>query len=312
MKNNRSLAWLKSRRVAVLKGGSSRERSISLRTGAAIEKSLKRLGVQAVGIDARRGFLQQLRKQKIDFCYIALHGTYGEDGGVQRDLDKLKIPYTGSGAASSALAMDKVRSKKRFIAKKIPTPAWVLLRKGQAVSNSLRQLLKTGPVFVKPSDQGSAIGASSAKNEKELKRALMECFRVSKTALIERKIEGREFTVGVLGKKALPVVEIVPKHAFYDFHSKYAAGGSRHLVPARLSKAATRTAQKISLRAFKALNCSAYGRIDLLMDKKGRFYVLEANTIPGMTNTSLLPDAARAAGLSFEQLVLKIVEFSRD
>jgi len=175
----------------------------------------------------------------------------------------------------------------------------------------LHSFIKKGPVFVKPTDQGSAIGAAPAKTWPEFQRALKNCFRVSNDALVERHIIGREFTVGILGKKVLPVIEIVPEHAFYDFHSKYAAGGSRHLCPAPLSKGDTRVAQQLSLRAFEAIGCTGYGRVDLLRDNKGRFFVLEVNTIPGMTNTSLLPDAARAAGLPFDDLVLKIVELSR-
>jgi D-alanine-D-alanine ligase len=306
-----ALAWLKSRRVAVLKGGWSRERPISLKTGAAIEASLKRLGVKAVGIDVKPSVAADLLKRKINFAYIALHGEFGEDGRLQNALDVVGIPYTGSGAISSALAMDKVLSKEAFVAKKVPTPAWAIVKKGETVPPAVRALLKKGRVFVKPSDQGSAIGAAPAKNPNELSRALKNCFRVADTALVERHIDGRELTVGILGKKALPVVEIVPEHSFYDFHSKYAAGGSRHLVPAPLSRAETRQAQRLALRAFNALNCSAYGRVDLMFDARGKFYVLEVNTIPGMTNTSLLPDAAKAAGLTFDDLVVKIVELSR-
>lgn len=304
------LAWLKGRRVAVLKGGWSRERPISLKTGAAIEASLKRLGIRAIGIDVKPTIAQELERKQVDFCYIALHGTFGEDGQLQGTLDVMGISYTGSGAVASAIAMDKVLSKERFIAKKVPTPEWAIVKKGEGISNKVRGLLKKGPVFVKPSDQGSAIGAAPAKNAAELTRALKSCFRVSSTALVERHIRGREFTVGILGQKALPVVEIVPEHSFYDFHSKYAAGGSRHLVPASLSKAQTKSAQQISRRAFDALGCSGYGRVDLMQDDRGKMFVLEVNTIPGMTNTSLLPDAAKAAGISFDQLVLKIVEHS--
>lgn len=306
----RVLTWLKSRRVAVLKGGWSRERSISLKTGAAIEASLKRMGIKPISIDVKPSVAADLLKKNVDFAYIALHGEFGEDGGVQKTLDLINIPYTGSGAASSALAMDKILSKKAFAAKKIPTPVGVSVKKGEAIPPAARALLKKGRVFVKPSDQGSAIGAAPAKNSAELSRALKNCFKVSNTALIERNIDGRELTVGVLGKKALPVVEIIPQHSFYDFHSKYAAGGSRHLVPAPLTAAETRTAQTLAVRAFQALDCSAYGRVDLMLDKKGKFYVLEVNTIPGMTNTSLLPDAAKSAGMTFDELVLKIVELS--
>jgi D-alanine--D-alanine ligase len=309
MSNKNVLAWLKRRRVAVLKGGWSRERPISLKTGAAIESSMKRMGLSPIGIDVKPTIASDLLKKNVDFAFIALHGEFGEDGGVQKTLDQLNIPYTGSGAHASARAMDKVISKKIFAAHKIPTPAGISLKKGESLSRA-RALLKKGRVFVKPSDQGSAIGAAPAKSEKELARALSQCFKVSSTALVERNIDGRELTVGVLGNRALPVVEIIPEHSFYDFHSKYAAGGSRHLVPAPLTSQQTRTAQRLAIKAFNALGCRAYGRVDLMLDKQNRFYVLEVNTIPGMTATSLLPDAAKASGVSFDELVLKIVELS--
>ncbi len=311
MKKSGVLAWLKSRRVAVLKGGWSRERPISLKTGAAIEASLKRLGVKTIAFDVKPSIAADLLKKRIDFAFIALHGEFGEDGRLQNMLDLINIPYTGSGAISSALAMDKILSKEAFVKKRVPTPAGTVMKKGEKVSSALKALLKKGKVFVKPSDQGSAIGAAPAKNPRELKRALTNCFRVAGTALIERHIDGRELTVGILGKKALPVIEIVPEHQFYDFHSKYAAGGSRHLVPAPITAAQTGEAQRLALRAFDALGCTVYGRVDLLLDKAGRFYVLEVNTIPGMTSTSLLPDAAKATCMSFDDLVLRIVELSR-
>lgn len=303
--NNSTLKWLKSHRVAVLKGGWSRERPISLKSGQAVERAFRRLGVRAISIDVKTNIMDVLKKKRVQFAFISLHGAFGEDGGVQAVLDVMKIPYNGSGPLASALAMDKNLSKVLFAKAGVPIPEGISVSKNDSLADATR-LAARGPVFVKPFDQGSAIGASRVDKPAQLKKALAACFRVSSAALVEKFVPGREFTVGVLDGKALPVVEIIPKHAFYDFHSKYAAGGSRHVTPAPISAALTKRAQTLSLRAFKALGCSGYGRVDLLMKKTGQMVVLEVNTIPGMTDTSLLPDAARAIGISFDELVLKI------
>jgi len=307
-----TLKKLKGQRVAVLKGGWSRERTVSLRTGAAVETALRKLGVRVSGIDVRRDIFTRLSQARPDVAFIALHGTFGEDGCVQAGLELLKIPYTGSGPTASALAMDKAASKRLFEAARVPTPAWALIEKAAPEPGRTRaeKLLRSGPVFVKPYDQGSAIGASRADTPRALAKAVEACFRVSSCALVERFIAGKELTIGILGPLALPVIEIVPEHAFYDYHSKYAKGGSRHLVPAPISAAAARRAKSVALAAYRSLGCTAYGRVDVLMDRRGGMWVLEANTIPGMTSTSLLPDAARAAGIGFEELVLKIIAHS--
>jgi D-alanine-D-alanine ligase len=310
------IQWLKSKRVAVLKGGWSRERSISLKTGAAVEDSFRRMGIPALGIDVRPSIFEDLRKKKIEFCFIALHGAFGEDGRIQSGLDILKIPYTGSGALASGLAMDKDLSKKIFVQSGVPTPEWMTILKSQfksdpdGVLNHVRPWLRKTALFVKPFDQGSAIGVFKIENSRQLGRALKSCFAFSEAALVEKFVPGRELTVSILGDQALPVVEIIPEHAFYDFHSKYAKGGSRHVVPAPISERAAKQAQAIALKAFQSLKCSVYGRVDILMRKDGRLTVLEVNTIPGMTATSLLPDAARAAGMSFDELVIKIIQYS--
>jgi D-alanine-D-alanine ligase len=267
-------------------------------------------------IDVRPNFINELQSRRIEFCYLALHGSFGEDGGIQAILDLMNIPYTGSGTLGSALAMDKGLSKIRFSKAGVPTPRWTTIKKSDFSKSPTRalkpalNLLKAGPIFIKPIDQGSAIGASRARNTVEVKKVLENCFRVTGEAMVEEYIEGREFTVGILGGKALPVVEIVPKHAFYDFHSKYAKGGSAHLVPAPISKPFAQTVQSLALRAFRSVNCGVYGRVDFLLKKNGQWQALEVNTIPGMTSTSLLPDAARSMGMSFDALVLKIAELS--
>jgi D-alanine-D-alanine ligase len=295
--------------VAVLKGGWSRERSISLKTGAAVEQALKRLGVKFRSIDVNQNILAVLDRRRVQFAFIALHGAFGEDGALQCILDFLKIPYTGSGPLASGIAMDKHMSKTLFARHRVPTAPWICIEKKSDVANTIKAVASY-PVFVKPADQGSAIGVGSAKTPQALKKALRASFKISDRALVEQMIEGRELTVGILGGKALPVVEIKPSHAFYDFHSKYAAGGSVHVTPAELSKSKTKEVQAASLRAFNALGCSVYGRVDVMLSKTGRPLVLEVNTIPGMTATSLLPDAARAAGIDFDALVLEIARLS--
>ncbi len=310
---NALVAWLKKRRVALLKGGWSSERLISLKTGAAVENSFKRLGVRFMSIDVKPRVAHALQRKKIQFCFNALHGPFGEDGRLQAILDTLKIPYTGSGAVASAVAMDKDLSKKLFVAAGVPTDLWMTLSKNQ-FKNSLPSALKafaSKPVFVKPIDQGSAVGASRVDRPSELADALRASFQVSDRAMIERFAAGRELTVGILGSSALPVIEIRPQHEFYDFHSKYAPGGSRHLVPAPLPPSLAKKIQAVALHAFQSLGCEVYGRVDVILGKSGKLSVLEVNTIPGMTDTSLLPEAARARGISFDDLVLRIIDLSR-
>ncbi len=304
-----TLNWLRQRRVAVLMGGWSRERAISLKTGKAVVEAFKRLRVPVAVIDVKKDIAQILKEKKIEFAFIALHGTFGEDGGIQSVLEKLKIPYTGSSASASRLAMDKHLSKRRFKKAGVPTAPWIRISKNGS-KKSLDKWLSASAVFVKPVDQGSAIGASRVDTKRQLPKALKQCFRISKTALVEKFISGRELTVGILGSRALPVVEILPEHSFYDFHSKYAPGGSRHLVPAPLPRKVSTRMQRVAIRAFNSLGCTVYGRVDIMLDKKGEMFVLEVNTIPGMTNTSLLPDAARAITMSFDDLVLRICELS--
>jgi D-alanine-D-alanine ligase len=304
-----ALAWLRSHRVAVLKGGWSRERAISLKTGASVEQALKRLKVPFQSIDVDKNILVALRRRRVQFAFIALHGEFGEDGALQCLLDFLKIPYTGSGPLASGVAMDKNLSKKLFVQHKLPTMGWVCVENKADIKKVIRAVTSY-PVFVKPVDQGSAIGAGPAKNALDLERALKSCFKISSRAMVEQMLDGRELTVGILDDKALPVVEIKPAHAFYDFHSKYAPGGSRHLTPAPIGFALTKKVQRIALRAFQALGCAVYGRVDVMLTRDNRPFVLEVNTIPGMTATSLLPDAARAAGISFDQLVLDIARLS--
>lgn len=313
---NSTLSWLRKKKVFVLKGGWSSERSISLKTGAAIEASFKRLKIKFKSIDVQKNLPVVLSKNKPDFCFLALHGTFGEDGRIQGLLDILGVPYTGENAMVSGVAMDKETSKKIFKVCDVPTLPWLVVSKEEwgknrrNVEQQLKKIFKGNPLFVKPVDQGSAVGVSLVKSLKNISEALSKCFRVADKAMVEQYFKGREFTVGVLGTTVMPVVEILPEHTFYDFHSKYAKGGSRHLVPAPLRKSETLKIQNAGLAAFQSIGGKVYGRVDVLMDKSGKVNVLEVNTIPGMTETSLLPDAAKAMKMSFDELALKIVQLS--
>jgi len=317
--------WFSARRIGVLMGGTSAERAISLKTGRAVFQSLKRQGFHVVAIDAAKPLPAALHKRKINFAYIALHGTGGEDGWVQGLLEWMKIPYTGSGVLASAIAMDKVACKRLFDAEKLPTAHWYSLKTpgplppSAITSRSHPSSCKGGmtcrldfPVVVKPASQGSAVGISIVQRASDWPKALMAAFRYDDTVLVEKFLQGPEITVGVLGMEALPIIEILPQHdrPFYDFHAKYAPGGSRHIFPARIPAAAARRSTELALAACRALGTRGAARVDLIIDRRRGPCLLEVNTIPGMTETSLLPEAARAAGINFDALVLKIAELS--
>ncbi len=293
---------LKHKTIGVLMGGASSEREISLRTGRSIYKALKEEGYQAVAIDVGRNIVADLKKQKIDLAFIALHGPLGEDGTIQGLLEVLGIPYTSSGVLASALAMDKEKTKEVFLAYKILTPAWRVMKKGQTPK------IQKYPVVVKPVCQGSAVGVSIIDQPAQLSQALRQSFRYDDKTMIEQYIAGIELTVGVLNNKALPVIRIIPQNKFYDFESKYAPGGSQHLIPAGISAALEKKARLLGVAAHEALGCRGATRVDMILDRQNRLFVLEVNTIPGMTETSLLPDAAKAAGYSFNELVLAIAQ----
>jgi len=306
-------------------GGTSAERSISLKTGQAVYRSLKRQGYQVVSIDAGPSLPDALRKNKITYAYIALHGTDGEDGVVQGLLEWMKIPYSGSGVLASALAMDKVACKRLFDAEKLATAPWYFLHKPRPLTpNEMATRAHPAscrggmtsrlefPVVVKPASQGSAVGVSIVRRANQWPQALMGAFRYDNIVVVEKFLEGPEITIGILGDEALPIIEILPQHnrPFYDFHAKYAVGGSRHILPARISKQAAGRATEMSLAACRVLGTRGAARVDLIIDRRRGPCLLEVNTIPGMTETSLLPEAARAAGIDFDALVLKIAETS--
>jgi D-alanine-D-alanine ligase len=304
--------WLARRRIGVLMGGLSAERAISLKTGRAIYQSLKRQGFDARAIDAQRELPQELQRQKIQAAYIALHGPGGEDGTVQGLLEWMRIPYTGSGVFASAVAMDKIASKRLFKAAGLATPSWAALDRKPELRFAADQARRVGyPLVVKPASQGSALGISIVRRPSELPAALNKAFRLGSEVLLEKFVKGPEITVGILGPQALPIIEIVPTHrSFYDFHAKYAPGGSRHLLPARISARAAQRAENLAQAACRLLQTRAVARVDLMVGPGDTPTLLEVNTIPGMTETSLLPDAAAAIGIDFDALVLKIAEYS--
>ena len=294
---------LKNKKIGVLCGGISSEREISLQSGKAVYNALKKLGLKAVLIDVNKNVAEKIKKEKIDIAYIALHGKYGEDGTIQGMLEMMGIAYTGCGVFSSSACMDKIVSKKMFEYAKIPTAKWFIVEAYNPLPKKINY-----PVVVKPSTQGSAIGISIVKSQKEFEKAIKSAFKYDKQILVEEYIEGTEITAGVLNGKNLPIIEIVPKGKFYDFKSKYIVGQSTHIIPARLSKKIISKAERIAVKIYKEFKCKGMCRVDMIVDKKGKLYVLEVNTLPGMTKTSLFPDAAKAVGISFEKLVLKILE----
>jgi len=294
-----------------LVGGTSAEREVSLNSGAQVAAALEQGGFAVVTIDAGdAGFIGQLTASGADVVFICLHGRFGEDGTVQGLCELLGMPYVGSGVLASALAMDKVMSKHLFAQAGIASPDYLVLRRGEPVDfDGVTQALGAKTV-VKPANEGSAIGVTISHTPAELPAAVAEAFRFDSTVLVERFVTGAEVTVGVLGNdepEVLPTLEIVPEHEFYDYESKYVPGMSRHIIPARISEAAQQECQRLSLAAHEALGCRGMSRADTIVEEDGTVWLLEVNTIPGMTPTSLLPDAARAAGIEFPELCARLV-----
>ena len=296
---------LKNKKIGVLCGGTSSEREISLMSGKAVYNAIKKLGFKTVLIDVNKNVAQKLVKEKIDIAYITLHGTPGEDGTIQGMLEIMEIPYTGCGVFSSAATIDKIISKKMFESAKIPTAKWTIIEKLKPFEEI------EYPVVVKPASQGSAIGISIVKNKKEFEKAVKLAFSYEDRILVEKYIKGIEVTAGVLNGNPLPVIEIVPKGKFYDFKSKYTVGQSTHIIPARLPEKVLKKIQNIALKVYDEFRCKGTCRVDMIVDKNNDIYVLEVNTLPGMTKTSLFPDAAKHMGLSFEDLVLEILKSAK-
>ncbi|MBI2441589.1 MAG: D-alanine--D-alanine ligase [Lentisphaerae bacterium] len=286
------------KRVAVLMGGPSQEREVSLRSGAAVAQGLRDAGYEALEVDVQDRVLNL--PPGVEAVFIALHGEFGEDGQVQEMLEQQQIPYTGSGPEASRIAFDKVRAKQIMLAQGIATPKFEVLERGQRRSLPL-------PVVVKPVRQGSSFGCHKVTAETAWPTALADALRYNHEALVEEYIDGRELTVGIVDKEVLPVIEIRAPDNTYDYRAKYTKGLTEYLVPAPLDAEAAQRCQDLSGRTYQALGTRGMGRVDLRMSSTGAIYVLELNTIPGFTETSLLPKAARAAGISFSALCDRIL-----
>ncbi len=306
---------LTSARIGVLMGGRSSEREVSLRTGAAVHRSLCRRGYDAVTIDVGPTLPQDLEKHKIAIAFLALHGPGGEDGAIQGFLETLGIPYTGSGIHTSAMGMHKVTTKTLLAAHRIPVPPGTVVTCGQKATAStvLRVAKLRLPVVVKPPSQGSTIGVSIVRMPSQWSAALALAHRYEPEAMVESYIPGHEVTVSIIGKHGtapvvLPAVEIVAPGGFYDFAAKYEKGKTQYLCPAPLSASVTKQVRALALRIYEVLGCQGAVRVDFRITPRGRPYVLEVNTVPGMTETSLLPMAAAQAGIDYDELTERILE----
>jgi len=297
-------------RVAVLMGGTSSEREVSLDSGRNVLEALRARGVDAHAVDGIPALAEALMARRFDRVFNILHGNKGggEDGVLQGLLEALRVPYTGSGVLGSALAMDKIRSKQVWLSLGLPTPTYVRLAKGDDVHVAARSIGL--PVIVKPSCEGSSVGVSRVFTDADLDGAVALAAQYPGELLVEQLIEGDELTVGVLGAIALPSIRIVPKGQWYDYHAKYVAEDTQYLCPG-LEGGAEGEIRRLAVAAFEALGCSGWGRVDVMRDRaSGRFFLLEVNTAPGMTSHSLVPKAARQLGVDFEELCWRILEQS--
>jgi D-alanine-D-alanine ligase len=291
-------------KITVLLGGPSAEREVSLRSGTAVAQALRSLGHNVTEVDARPG--QWHLPPETEAVFLALHGTYGEDGTIQAELEKIGVPYTGCGVEASRIAFDKLATKQRCIAAGVPTPRYVVVR-------SLEAAWPQGwnpPVVVKPVHQGSSVGLGFVEERGQWRVALARAFRYDSQLLVEERIIGRETTVGILENEALPVVEVRPKVGGYDYANKYTAGATEYHCPADFSPAVTRRIQEVALNAFHAIGGRDYARVDVMVTGEGLPYVLEVNTLPGMTETSLLPKAAAVKGMDYATLCQRMVQLA--
>ena len=287
-------------------GGPSNEREISLRSGRAVHDALLGEGMDSVFLDVKNNIDEIIEKSRIDVAFIALHGRFGEDGTVQRMLEDAGIPYTGSGVEASRAALDKAVSKDLFIRNLIPVPRHMVLTKGRSYPNDRDKLGM--PIVVKPHLEGSSIGLSIVRDKDLLQGAIDKAFGYGDKVILEEYIDGRELTVGILNDEALPVIEIVPRNKVYDYDAKYKDSDTKYLVPAPIPEDISIEARRLGVLAHRVLGCRSFSRVDMMMALSGDIFVLEVNTIPGMTERSLLPKAAQATGLRFSSLCVKILE----
>jgi D-alanine-D-alanine ligase len=296
------------KKIAVLMGGPGSEREVSFATGRGVAKALRSLGAEVTEVDVKGPDFEL--PDGIDLAFIALHGTFGEDGQVQRILEERGVGYTGDGVAESELAFDKIRSKEAFQRDDVSTPYWQIVTGGQRPTIPI-------PFVIKAPRQGSTVGVHIIKNEREIDAALADAGKYDRELLVEKFVPGRELTIGILGDQALPILEIIPKGGFYDFTNKYpflnpgAGGGAEHVCPARIPDDLTGAIQDLALRAHRSLGLQVYSRVDIMLPEQGEPAVLEVNTIPGMTEASLLPEAAAAAGIGYAELCARIIELSQ-
>ncbi|ADP10030.1 D-alanine--D-alanine ligase [Erwinia sp. Ejp617] len=302
-------------KVAVLLGGTSAERDVSLLSGAAVLKGLQEAGIDAHAVDIRDFPVTRLNEEGFDKAFIALHGRGGEDGTLQGVLELLDIPYTGSGVMASAITMDKLRSKYLWQGCGLPVSPFVALNRVQMDAGLDAQLMTSInalglPLFVKPSREGSSVGISRVNQASELQAALEEAFRFDNEVLVEAFLSGPEYTVGVLGSDILPSIRIQTTSEFYDYDAKYISDETQYFCPSGLSADQETELRELTIAAWRALGCSGWGRVDVMMGADGHFYLLEVNTSPGMTSHSLVPMAAKQAGMTFSQLVVRILELA--
>ena len=295
-------------KVAVLMGGNSAEREISLESGHAVLSALLRSGVDAEGVDWQIGIPEQIKNKNVDRAFNALHGRGGEDGVIQGVLETLTLPYTGSGILGSALAMDKERTKQIWSSAGIATPGFMA---PENEPDSQQVIDELGlPLMVKPSREGSSYGASKVDQQDQLLPAWREAKKFDDSVLIEQWITGGEYTVGILNGEALPVIKLETPRDFYDYKAKYEETTTKYICPCGLDAAVEKEIQKISLQAFKMVDCSGWGRVDVMLNENGETFFIEVNTVPGMTSHSLVPMAAKQQGIEFDELVIKILETS--
>lgn len=295
-------------RVAVLMGGTSAEREVSLKSGQAVLSGLLARSVDAVAVEVGKNLLEPLLTRKFDRVFNILHGRGGEDGILQGALDALGMPYTGSGVLASALSMDKLKTKLCWLGAGFPTPRWMLLEKPEDLDRCAEEL--GFPLIVKPAEEGSSIGMSRAENRGELLEAWRRASQYHCAVFAETWITGKEYTAAVLNDAPLPLIRLETPHAFYDFDAKYRADSTRYHCPCGLSAEREAALQDLARRACQCIGVSGWGRVDLLVDGEGNPWLIEVNTVPGMTDHSLVPMAARAAGIKFEELVWQILETS--
>jgi D-alanine-D-alanine ligase len=296
------------KKIAVLMGGPGSEREVSLATAHGVSKALRSLGAEVLEVDVRDENFRL--PDDVDLAFITIHGTFGEDGQLQNILEGRGVAYTGDGIQASQLAFDKIRSKERFRHHRVSTPEWETIGAHQRPRMEL-------PLVIKTPRQGSTVGVCIVKKMDELEPAIAEAAKYDHELLIEKFVPGRELTIGILGDQVLPILEIIPKGGVYDFTNKYpflnpqAGGGAEHVCPAKIDPGKTKEIQELALRAYRALGLQVYSRVDVILSETGQPFVLEINTIPGMTEASLLPEAAAAAGISYVDLCVRIIELSR-